>query len=67
MILATREQKYIDKFIALVEQTAKRKGVSFHEREHYQQMFQNIYGKKIVIGMGAGSISAWMRNLPKLI
>ena len=28
---------------------------------------QNIYGKKIVIGIGAGSISAWMRNLPKLI
>ena len=28
---------------------------------------QNIYGKKIVIGMGAGSISAWMRNLPKFI
>ena len=28
---------------------------------------QNIYGKKIVIGMGAGSISNWMRNLPKLI
>jgi UDP-N-acetylmuramate--alanine ligase len=28
---------------------------------------QNIYGKKIVIGMGAGSISAWMKNLPKLI
>jgi len=28
---------------------------------------QNIYGKKIVIGMGAGSISSWMRNLPKLI
>ena len=28
---------------------------------------QNIYGKKIVIGMGAGSISNWIRNLPKLI
>ena len=28
---------------------------------------KNIYGKKIVIGMGAGSISAWMRNLPKLM
>ena len=28
---------------------------------------QNIWGKKIVIGVGAGSISAWMRNLPKLI
>jgi lipid II:glycine glycyltransferase (peptidoglycan interpeptide bridge formation enzyme) len=41
-ILVGREQKYIDKFIGLVEQTAKRKGVSFHKREHYQQMFQNI-------------------------
>ena len=28
---------------------------------------QNIYGKKIVIGMGAGSISSWIKNLPKLI
>ena len=27
----------------------------------------NIYGKKIVIGMGAGSISNWMRELPKII
>ena len=26
----------------------------------------NIYGKKIVIGMGAGNISTWMRELPKL-
>ena len=25
---------------------------------------QNIYGDKIVIGMGAGSISNWIRNLP---
>ena len=24
---------------------------------------QNIYGDKIVIGMGAGTISSWMRNL----
>ena len=28
---------------------------------------QNIFGKKLVIGMGAGSISSWMRELPKLI
>jgi lipid II:glycine glycyltransferase (peptidoglycan interpeptide bridge formation enzyme) len=41
-ILVSREQKYIDEFINLVDQTAKRKGVSFHQREHYQQMFQNI-------------------------
>tara|TARA_B100002052_G_scaffold136301_1_gene125037 strand:- start:18 stop:1412 length:1395 start_codon:yes stop_codon:yes gene_type:complete len=27
----------------------------------------NMYGKKIVIGMGAGSISNWMRSIPKLI
>ena len=41
-ILVTREQKYIDKFINLVKQTAKRKEVAFHDREHYQQMFKNI-------------------------
>ena len=28
---------------------------------------QNIYGKKIVIGMGAGSISNWIKQLPKLL
>ncbi len=28
---------------------------------------RNMNGKKIVIGMGAGSISNWMRELPKLI
>ena len=28
---------------------------------------QYIYGKKIVIGMGAGSISNWMKELPHLI
>ncbi len=28
---------------------------------------KNMYGKKIVIGMGAGTISNWMRKLPKLM
>ena len=28
---------------------------------------QNIYGNKIVIGMGAGSISNWIKELPKII
>jgi len=28
---------------------------------------QNVYGEKIVIGIGAGSISSWIRNLPNLI
>ena len=27
----------------------------------------NIYGRKIVIGMGAGTISSWMRELPNLL
>jgi UDP-N-acetylmuramate--alanine ligase len=28
---------------------------------------KNMYGKKIVIGMGAGTISSWMRKLPQLM
>ena len=28
---------------------------------------KNMHGKKIIIGMGAGSISNWMRELPNLI
>ena len=28
---------------------------------------QNMYGKKIVVGMGAGSISNWIKELPNLI
>jgi len=28
---------------------------------------QNIYGKKIVVGMGAGSISNWIKELPDLM
>ena len=28
---------------------------------------QNLYGNKIVIGMGAGSISNWIRELPNLL
>ncbi len=28
---------------------------------------KNMYGKKIVIGMGAGSISNWMRKLPEFM
>ena len=28
---------------------------------------QNIYGNKILIGMGAGSISNWIRDLPKYV
>ena len=27
----------------------------------------SVYGKKLIVGMGAGSISSWIRDLPKLI
>ena len=27
----------------------------------------SIYGKKIVIGMGAGTISTWMREMPRYL
>ena len=42
----------------------------FVVKDQYQLakfMKNNIYGKKIVIGMGAGTISAWMKELPKLM
>ncbi len=37
------------------------------ERELAKYVKNNIYGDKIVIGMGAGTISNWIRNLPKLV
>ncbi len=42
----------------------------FLVKDNYQLakfLKNNMYGKKIVIGMGAGSISSWMRKLPNLI
>ena len=33
------------------------------EKELYRFVNQTVYGNKVVIGMGAGSISSWMRNL----
>ena len=42
-------------------------GSKINKPETYPGSGQNIYGQKIVIGMGAGSISSWMRDLPKLL
>ena len=42
----------------------------FLVKDNYQLakfLKKNMYGKKIVIGMGAGSISNWMRKLPNLM
>ena len=38
-----------------------------NENQLARYVKQNIYGEKIVIGMGAGSISNWIKNLPNLI
>ena len=38
-----------------------------NEKQLAQYVKQNIYGKKVVIGMGAGSISNWIRNLPNFL
>ena len=38
-----------------------------NENQLARYVKQNIYGEKIVIGMGAGSISSWIRNLPNSI
>ena len=38
-----------------------------NEKQLAKYVKQNIFGEKIVIGMGAGSISNWVRNLPNLL
>ena len=59
------------KYIAFAKEIIKNSGVKlFLVNDNYQLakfLKQNMYGKKIVIGMGAGSISNWMRELPKLM
>ena len=37
--------------------------------QHHLSNFikNNVYGKKVVIGMGAGSISNWMKELPNFV
>ena len=49
----------------------KNSGVKLFMIENKNQLAkylkQNMYGKKIVIGMGAGSISSWIKELPKLL
>ncbi len=49
----------------------KNSGVKLFMVENNNQLAnylkQNMYGKKIVVGMGAGSISNWIKELPNLI
>ena len=49
----------------------KNSGVKLFMVENNNQLAkylkQNMYGKKIVVGMGAGSISNWIKELPNLM
>ena len=35
-------KKYVDKFIELINLTAKRKGISFHAEDYYRKMFESL-------------------------
>ena len=58
-------------YIEFAKQIIKNSKVKLFLVEDFYQLVKffkkNMYGKKIVIGMGAGTISSWMRNLPGLI
>ena len=58
-------------YLNFAEEIIKNSKVKLFLIKNNQQLAKflknNIYGKKIVIGMGAGSISNWMRELPKLM
>ena len=58
-------------YLSFAKQIIKNSNVELLMIENQIQLAKyvksNIYGKKIVIGMGAGSISIWMRELPKYL
>ena len=58
-------------YLSFANQIIKNSKVQLLMIEDHMQLAKyiksNIYGKKIVIGMGAGSISTWMRDLPKYL
>ncbi len=58
-------------YLSFAKQIIKNSKVELLMIENQMQLAKyvksNIYGKKIVIGMGAGSISGWIRELPKYL
>ncbi len=58
-------------YLNFANEIAKRSNVKVYiVKDQYQLskfIKQYIHGNKVVIGMGAGSISNWMRELPKLL
>ena len=57
-----------NKFAKNIIKNSKVKLFMVNDQYELAKLIKNtIYGKKIVIGMGAGTISAWMKELPSLI
>ena len=58
-------------YVDFAKNIIRNSGVNLFMIENNNQLAkylkQNMYGKKIVIGMGAGSITNWMKQLPNLI
>ncbi len=46
-VFATKKQQYVDAFIALVADTARRKGVTFHEKTHYNAILSQLPAEMI--------------------
>ena len=55
-------------FAKLLMMNSKVKLLMIENKYQLAKYFKNnIYGKKIVVGMGAGSISSWIKDLKKLV
>jgi UDP-N-acetylmuramate--alanine ligase len=57
-----------DSFAKLLIKNSKVKLVMIENKFELAKFLKNsMYGKKLIVGMGAGSISSWIKDLPKLI
>ena len=57
-----------ESFAKLLIKNSKVKLVMIANKYELAKYLKNsMYGKKLIVGMGAGSISSWIRDLPKLI
>ena len=69
-LFESKKGKYFE-FLYFAKEIIKKSKVElFLVNDKYQlakYIKHNIYGNKIVIGMGAGSISSWMREMPKFL
>ena len=55
-------------FAKLIAKNSKVKLFLVNDKNQLAQFLKNnMFGKKIVIGMGAGTISSWMKELPDLM